>query len=157
GAGGGENGAGKRGGGGGAVAAARLHRILAGTGDGVEAVAAVLGLHPAFLPGYSGIRVSVEGKRLRIGLEDCEALCEDDRYAWSALLDRAVHPVLDAMVQAVNPRARCLPAAPTGAERLAWNVVIDGAVAPAETPPEVAMVAGASTARVAFRSEVPSG
>ena len=140
----------------GAVAAARLHRALATPGDGVEAIAAVLRLHPAFLPGYSGIRVSLAGERLRIGLEDCEALREDDRYTWSALLDRAAHPALDAMVQVVNPHARCLPAAPAGAEHLAWDVVIDGAAVPAETPPEVAMVSGTNTARFAFRSTVPS-
>src|SRR5262249_61834900 len=115
-----------------------------------------LRLHPAFLPGYSGIRVSLAGERLRIGLEDCEALREDDRYTWSALLERATHPALDAMVQAVNPHARCLPAPPAGAERLAWDVVIDGAAAPVETPPEVAMVSGTNTARFAFRAGAPS-
>src|SRR5215813_2919311 len=136
----------------GAVAAARLHRALASPGDGVEAIAAVLRLHPAFLPRYSGIGVNLAGERLRMGLEDCEALREDDRYTWSALLDRATHPALDAMVQAVNPHARCFPASPAGAERLAWDVVIDGAAAPAETPPEVAMVSGTNTARFAFQA-----
>src|SRR5262249_2320603 len=136
----------------GAIAAARLHRALASHGDGVETIAAVLRLHPAFLPGYSGIPVNLGGERLRMGLGDCEALREGDRYTWSALLDRATHPALDAMVQAVNPQARCLPATPAGAERLAWDVVIDGAAAPAETPPEVAMVSGTNTARFAFQA-----
>ncbi len=140
----------------GAVAAARLHRVLASPGDGVEAIAAVLRLHPAFVPGYSGVRVAVAGERVRIGLEDCEALREGDGYTWSALLDGVAHPGLDAMAQAVNPRARCVPATPTGAERLAWDVLIDGRTASAETPPEVAMVSGTNTARFAFRSVAPS-
>jgi hypothetical protein len=141
----------------GAVAAARLHRVLASPGDGVEAIAAVLGLHPAFVPGYSGVRITVAGERARIGLEDCEALCEGDGYSWSALLDDGAPRGLDAMVRAVNPRARCIPAPPGGAERLAWDVLIDGGTASPETPPEVAMVSGTNTARFMFRSVAPSG
>ena len=59
------------------------------------------------------------------------------------------------MVQAVNPRARCVPATPTGRERLAWDVVVDAAAAPAEPPPEVAMVAATNTARFTFRTPAP--
>jgi hypothetical protein len=139
----------------GAVAAGRLHRTLASPGDGVEAIAGVLRLHPAFVPGYSGVRIAVAGERARIGLEDCEALREGDGYTWSALLDRGAHSGLDAMVRAVNPRARCIPATPAGAERLAWDVLLDGGAASIEMPPEVAMVSTTNTARFAFRSVAP--
>lgn len=55
------------------------------------------------------------------------------------------------MVQAVNPRARCAPATPSGAERLAWEIVVDASAAEAELPPEAAMVAATTTAAFAFR------
>ncbi len=139
----------------GGVSAGRLHRALAIHGDGIDAVVAVLRLHPALLRDYGGLGVAVTGDRGRLWLEDCEALREEDGYAWSALLGDAAHPALDAMVQAVNPRARCVPATPTGSERLAWDVVVDPAAPPAETPVEVAMVAASNTARFAFRSAVP--
>ena len=54
------------------------------------------------------------------------------------------------MVQAVNPRARCVPTTPRDGARFAWDVVVDAAAQPAEPRPEVAMVAGTGTARFAF-------
>ena len=140
----------------GAVTAGRLHRAFGSGGDGVEAIVTVLRLHPALMPGYAGLDAAVAGDRGRLWLEECEALREGDGYAWSALLTDAVHPALDAMVQAVNRRARCIPATPTGAERLAWEIVIDTGAAPADEPPEAAMVSATNTARFAFRAVAPS-
>ena len=69
-----------------------------------------------------------------------------------ALLEPAPHPALDAMVRAVNPRARCEPATPAAGAVLAWEIVVDAAAEPAAPPPEVAMVAATGTARFAFRT-----
>jgi hypothetical protein len=132
----------------GAVAAGRLQKALRVDGDGIDAIAAVLRLHPAFVPGYATFGVAPG----RLWLEDGDVLREGDPYAWATLLGDAPHPALDATVQAVNPRARCVPAKPTGDERLAWDVVVDAAAEPAETPAEVAMVAGTNTAAFAFRA-----
>jgi len=139
----------------GAVSAARLHRGLAISGDGADAIAAVLRLHPAMIPGYGGLGVSASGARSRLWLEDCEALREGDGYSWSALLGGDPHPGLDAMVQAVNPRARCVPTTPGADERLAWDIVVEAGVAAAEPPVEVAMVASTNTARFVFESTEP--
>jgi hypothetical protein len=132
----------------GAVAAGRLRRALHIAGDGIAAIAAVLAVHPAFVPGYSGVTVTADG---RVALADCAALREGDPYSWSALLADAPHPALDAMARAVNPAAHCVPVAPRGDERLAWQVVIDAAPPDAETPMEIAMVANTSTAGFVFR------
>ncbi|MDX2169386.1 MAG: hypothetical protein SF182_20110 [Deltaproteobacteria bacterium] len=129
----------------GAVAAGRIRRALTMDGDGIEAIGALLALHPAFVPGYAPL--AVDGARLSIA--DCEALREGDAYSWLALLSDAPHPGLDAMVQAVNPTARCVPVPPRGGERIAWEVRFD---APAvETPMEIAMVANTNTAGFVFR------
>jgi hypothetical protein len=140
----------------GAVTAGRLRRALE-VDDGIEGILAVLRVHPAFCPVYAPVgAAAAAGGRGRLWLEDADAFREGDGYGWHALLDAAPHPALDAMVQAVNPRARCLPATPAGAERLAWEIVIDAAATPAEPPIEAAMAAGSSTAGFVFRPGTPS-
>lgn len=131
----------------GAVASTRLRRALGITGEDADAIGRVLALHPAFVPGY--LRARLDGRRLSIA--DCDALQESDGYSWYALLDGGRQPGLDAMVQAVNPRARLEPAAPRAGERFAWEVVIDPAAPPAAPPMEVAMVANTTTAGFVFR------
>jgi hypothetical protein len=71
----------------GAVTAARLRRALGIAGDGIEAIAAVLRVHPAFVPGYATVGVSPAGDdRARLWLEDGDAFHEGDAYGWHALL-----------------------------------------------------------------------
>jgi hypothetical protein len=136
----------------GAVAAARMHRTLGLRDDGPEAIAKVLQLHPAFLPGYTRTRLAVESDRVRVAIEDCPALHERAGFSWLALLGPTAHPALDAMARAVNPHARCEPATPAAGAVLAWEIVVDAAAAPAAPPPEVAMVAATSTARFVVRA-----
>ncbi|MEO8605962.1 MAG: hypothetical protein ABI629_25555, partial [bacterium] len=131
----------------GAVAAGRIRRALAIAGDGVEAIAAVLAVLAAFVPGYAPLHI--DGARLSIA--DCDALREGDPYTWLALLSDAAHPALDAMVQAINPSARCVPVSVRGGERLAWEIRLDATPAD-ETPMEIAMVANTNTARFAFNA-----
>jgi hypothetical protein len=141
----------------GAIAAGRLRAALGIAGDDVAAILAVLRLHPAFLPGYGGIGIApAAGGHGRIWLEDCEALREGDPYSWPALLGHGPHAALDAMVQAVNPRARCVPSDAVGGELAAWEVLVDTAAAAAEPPPEAMMVAGTNTARFVFRAAAPA-
>ncbi len=139
----------------GAVTAGRLRRAMGIAGEDIDTVLAVLALHPAFLPGYAGVGVARRGAHGRLWLEDGDVFREDDGYAWAALLADARHPALDAMVQAVHPQARCVPATPAAGERLAWEVVIDRAAPPAEPPPEAAMVAATTTAAFTFREPAP--
>ena len=135
----------------GAVAAGRLRRALAIDGDGMAAILAVLALHPSFVPEYARVGVApASDTRGRLWIEDGDAFHEGDPYSWYALLDTLPHPALDAMVQAVNPRARCVPATPSGRERFAWEIVLDTSAEPAEAPPEALMVAASTTAAFAF-------
>jgi hypothetical protein len=133
----------------GAVASRRLRAALGIAGDGVEAVLKVLQYHPAFLPGYVDVRLERSARdRGRLSIGDCDALREGDGFSWFALLDASPHPALDAMVRAIDDRARCVPAAPASGARFAWDVVVDGAAAPER--PEVAMVAATGTAAFRF-------
>jgi hypothetical protein len=120
-------------------------------GDGAEATLKVLQFHPAFMPGYLDLRLERTGEdRGRLSIGPCDALAEGDAYSWFALFDAEPHPALDAMVQAVNPRARCIRTRPCDDARFAWDLVIDAAAEPAAPRPEVGMVESTGTARFVF-------
>ena len=136
----------------GAVAARRLRSALGMADDGIDAVLKVLQLHPAWLPGYVDVRVQrVAGDRGRLVVGECTALDEGDACSWFALLDVVPHPALDAMVAAVDPRARCVATTPPPGARFAWDVVVDASAEPAAERPEIGMVAATGTARFVFR------
>src|SRR3954470_3306545 len=103
-------------------------------GDDAEAVAKLLQIHPVFWP-HTYVKTSVEvvdGDRVRFALLPSPALEEGDGYTWFATLGADGDRALDAIVQAVNPRASCHPVATTGDEKLAYEAVIDPAAAPAK-------------------------
>lgn len=133
------------------VAATRLRGALGVGGDGTDAVAAVLAAHPAFVPGYQGISIGAAGAdHLRVAFVDGAAFDEGDGLGWAALLDAAPNAALDAMVQAVNPRARAVPVPPGYDERLAFEIVIDRQAEPAPIPAAAAMVHATNTAAFSF-------
>jgi len=135
----------------GAVASRRVQAALGIAGDGVDAVLKTLQFHPAFLSGYADVGLErLAADRGRLAIPECDALHERDACSWFALLDADPHPALDAMVQAVDPRARCVRAAPPPGARFAWDVVVDPAIAALSDRPEVAMVANTGTARFVF-------
>jgi hypothetical protein len=140
----------------GPVASRRVRDALRIPGDDAEAIVKVLQVHPAFLPGYASLRFALDGRdRARLAIADCDALNEAQAYGWSALLGDGAEPALDAMVQAVNPRARCVAVTPAGSERLAWEVRIDPSAEPAGEPVEASMVTATGTAQFAFTRRRP--
>ena len=117
----------------------RLKKAMAISGDGAEAILKVLQLHPAFQPSeyiHLGFELTSD-RRGRFWIENCDALNEEKPWSWFALLGNSPNPALGAMVQAVNPRARCIPVNPSGSGRLAWDVVVDADAEPATEPKEV--------------------
>ena len=123
------------------VGAARLRQAMRIAGDDAAAIVKVLQLHPAFPPreyAHTGFDV-LDDRRGRFWIADCDALAEEEPYGWLPLLGPGPHPALDAMVEAVNPRARCLPTTPPTGARQAWEVVVDPAATPAAERPEVAL------------------
>jgi hypothetical protein len=103
------------------------------------------------MPAYLDLRLERTGDdRGRLSIGTCDALAEGDAYSWFALFDADPHPALDAMVQAVNPRSRCIRTTPSDGARYAWDVVVDRAAEAATPRSEVAMVENTGTARFAF-------
>ncbi len=121
----------------GAVAAERIARATGVAGDDLDAIARVFQLHPAFHPReYVAFGVERRDDAVVCRIDECAALAEGDPWSWIALLDGGVHPALDAIARAVNPRARCRPCDVPGA-RVGWAVTIDADAEPAPEPPEV--------------------
>jgi hypothetical protein len=81
------------------VAAGRIARAL-----GTDDIDTVLGLHPAFHPrSYIDVRVNGE-----IELNDCQAIGDRPGRSWADVLNSGGTEPLDAMVRAVDARARCV-------------------------------------------------
>jgi hypothetical protein len=119
-----------------ALAARRVARAMKVEPGGIEAVAKVFQLLPHFQPrSYVDLRIEQTGEAsARLSIRDCPALQEGDAYSWLADLGPASHPALDAICQAVEPRARCQPVAEPGDARLAWDVVVDPNAEPQPEP-----------------------
>ena len=113
------------------LTAERLHRALAGPDAGLKAIAQVLEIHPAFHPrSYVdfGVSYSVNSdsrtEQLLLRLGPCLATQESGRESWITLLADGHDQALQAIVQAVNPFARCTHVTPTAGDLAAWQVVI---------------------------------
>jgi hypothetical protein len=113
------------------LTAERLHSALAGHEAGLEAIGQVLEVHPAFHPrSYVDFGVSYStdsqggSEQLLLRLGPCLATQESGRESWITLLADGHDQALQAIVQAVNPFARCTPVTPTAGDLAAWQVVI---------------------------------
>jgi hypothetical protein len=83
----------------GGVVAARL-----AVGDGIDAIAAVLDIHPAFRPrAYVNLQVARDGDELAVEIGACEGVDENGGWSWPALIDT---DAVCAIVQGVDARAR---------------------------------------------------
>lgn len=136
----------------GPVGSERVRRALQIEGDDMTAIAKVLQFHPAFLPEYLRVGVSVTSPTAgRLWFEDCAGLTEGDAYSWYAQLGAEAPPALDAMLQAINPRAACRLVPASGRERWACELRIDPTAAPAAIAPATNMVRATGTAAFTFR------
>ena len=119
------------------LTAERLHRAFGGSGkSGFDAIAQVLEIHPAFHPRtYVDFGVSYnpdpasDSQELLLRLGPCLATQEQGRESWITLLADGHDEALQAIVQAVNPRARCISTTPDPNDLAAWRVVMSDTAA----------------------------
>jgi hypothetical protein len=116
-----------------------------------------LQVHPAFYPRtYVDFSVEVvDDQRVRFAIGSCPALDEDDALTWFSQLGGSADRALDAIVQAVNPRAACHAVATKGSERFAYEAVIDLDATPAREAPEIALAKISTGATVTFTPRRP--
>jgi hypothetical protein len=134
------------------VSAGRLPSVLGIAGDDAAAIAKLLQLHPAFHPrAYVAPVIEVVDERtVRFALTDAPCFHERDGLSWLATLRNAPHPALDAIAQAINPRAFSTPDAPGAGERLAWLITIDPGAEAARPGPSVDLARISTGATVKF-------
>jgi len=112
------------------VTAQRLTRAL-GLGSDLASLVKLLELHPAFHPReYIDVRVSPD---LEISLHDCAGIGDRPGLSWAELLASGEAGPLDAIVQAVDPRARCIPREPPSGALRVWDIEMSSKTA-AEKP-----------------------
>ena len=139
------------------LTAQRLRSALGIANDDAAAMAKLLQVHPIFYPRtYVDLAVEVvDEDRVRFAIGPCAALDEGDALTWFAQLGADADRALDAIVQAVNPRAACHAVAPQGSERFAYEAVIDRDATPAREAPEIALGKISTGATVTFTPRRP--
>ena len=110
----------------------RIRRALSIQGNDMGAILKTLQVDPAFPHDYVQFGCElVDEKRGYFWINECAMLSDDEPRAWLSLLSHKDSPGFDAVVTAMNPKARCLPKDPTGLASpgarpvYAWEIVID--------------------------------
>lgn len=122
--------------------------------DPLDAIARLFQVHPAFQPrAYVDLRVERRGDAVLCTIGDGPAFEEGDVRCWIPLLAESAQPhrALDAIVRAIDPRARCRAERVAGA-RAAWSVAIDPDAQPGREAPEVALARMSRGATFRFAS-----
>ncbi len=141
----------------GGMTAQRLVPVLELDKRDAADIARLLSLHPMFWPRtYVDLRLEVaDDRHMRFALGDSPVFEEADGFTWFSQLGGASDRGLDAIVQAVNPRAACRPTATRADERFAYDVVIDPEATPAKEAPEIALAKISGGAAFVFTPRRP--
>jgi hypothetical protein len=141
----------------------RLRAALHITGDDMEAILKTLQVEPAFPHEYVRFGCAlVDPRRGYFWVEECEALADEHPRGWLEVLDDAAAAGLDAVVGAVNSKARCYPIdaaalAARGTRPLrAWRIEIDDANEPLAESPWARVPRACSIANFTFRTKAPT-
>lgn len=119
------------------LTAERFARAL-GLGSSPGDLAYLLEVHPALRPrAYAdvAVRLDADADTLELDLLDSPAVAERSATTWIGLLRDGQTRALDAIVHAVDPRARCEAVEPAPGTVRTWSVVREGA--PLREQPEV--------------------
>jgi hypothetical protein len=128
------------------IAAERIASLRGVGGGGIDAIAELLALHPAFPP---GITASVERsgeQQATLRLSGPPELLDEDTPGWLGLLASGEVRPIEAIALAVNPRASVTAAAPRS-----FAISVDPQAEPAKEPQSVALTRLSSVAAWRFR------
>jgi hypothetical protein len=124
-----------------------------GVAADLDGVAAVLAVHPIFLPrSYVDLHLdrTTEGAELRLSLGPCPALAQDDGLTWPAILVDSDDSGLAAAVTCIAPRARVTRVDPSPGAAATWDITIDPDAPPADQPTEVTLAEFSTGASFTF-------
>ncbi len=132
------------------VTAGRLAAAFA-TGDDLAGIAKVLSLHPSFQPAdYVDCTITTGRDTLRLAFGDAPVFAEADGLGWLVGLDDADDRGIDAIVRGVNPRAAATRVDPRGAERIAYEIIIETGGEPRREEAETALARFSGAAEFRF-------
>jgi hypothetical protein len=139
------------------MTAQRLVTALGLDNGDAGAMARLLRLHPMFWPRtYVDLRVeALDEARVRFAFGPSPIFDEPDGFTWLSQLGGAGDRAFDAIVYAVDRRARCHSVATRGDERFAYEAVIDPRAAPATEAPEIALAKLSGGATFVFTERRP--
>jgi len=127
------------------VCAERIAALI-GVKGGLDAALQVLALHPALPPGVSASFERQSDRRARVRVSGPPELLAPDAPGWLGLLASDDARALEAIAQAVEPRARVRVEAPH-----AFAIEIDAAATPAEVPQSATLTKLSTVAAWRFR------
>jgi hypothetical protein len=131
------------------VAGLATKRLAAamGLGPDLDGVAAVLAVHPAFVPrAYVALRLERSGDALVVSIDPCPSLEEDDGLTWPALLVGGADEALAAAAQCLLPTAQVERTGPSS-----WRIWDDPTAEPAADPEAVVLTEFSTGARFQFQ------
>lgn len=128
------------------IAAERIATLRGLSGGGIDAIAEVLALHPAFPPGIRARTEPTGDHRLELRIDGPPELLAETAPGWLGLLGAGETAPLEAIAQAVSPGARL---ASTGPHCSA--ITLDPEAKPAEAPQAVALTRLSTAAAFRFR------
>jgi hypothetical protein len=139
------------------MTAQRLVTALGLDSGDARAMARLLRLHPMFWPRtYVDLRVEEpDESRVRFAFGPSAILDEADGFTWLSRLGGPGDRALDAIVYAVDRRARCRSVAIRGDERFAYEAFVDPHAAPATEAPEIALAKLSGGATFVFTTRRP--
>jgi len=139
------------------MTAQRLVAALGLENGDALAVAELLRLHPMFWPRtYVDLRVEVlDDTHVRFAFGPSPIFEEADGFTWLAQLGGAGDRALDAIVYAVDRRARCHSVPTRGDEQFAYEAVLDPHAQPATEAPEIALAKLSGGAGFVFTARRP--
>ncbi len=133
------------------VASERIAAALDIAGGGVQAVAAMLAIHPGIPAGFER-ELEVDERAMSVNLKltpEFEALLGVEQFGWIGQLARAQTEGIAAMLHPVEPRAAVTSLRNTGTG-IEISVTVDATADPALEPQSVALAKISGTARWEF-------
>jgi len=139
------------------VTSKRLAAAL-GVEPDLEGIAAVLAVHPMFLPrDYVDLHVGADAATLIVGIGPCPALDEADGLTWPGILVEHSDAGLRSAVQCLAPLAQIERVDPTDDHLARWRIWIDPAAEPARQPDDVTLTEFSTGAGFSFHRRLPGG
>jgi hypothetical protein len=128
------------------ISAERIAALRGLRGGGIDAVAEVLALHPAFPPGIEASVERADERRATLRLGGPPELLAEDTPGWLGLLGSGESLPIEAIAQAVDPRARATAAGPGS-----FAISVDPQAEPAKEPQSVSLTRLSTAAAWRFR------